>query len=173
MLWNAKREQMIPFQSRPLFRREAKHFDRVVSPECVSISINNKNLNRVLRYTEESGCSLLAYPSKTHFRMSRSRWYIIYSFHSENPTIFWLLMHIPNEPYVSGEDTNRIYPKHPGTITPLILILSFNHTHFTTGWCAVKLLMNAKHCRPWSDAVCGVWSGSTVFTEARLSEYFG
>ena len=32
--------------------------------------------------------------------------------------------------------------------------------------------MNGKQYRPWSDAMfCGVWSGSTLFAQAYLSEY--
>ena len=32
--------------------------------------------------------------------------------------------------------------------------------------------MSVKQCRPWSDALFGcVWSGSTVFAQAGLSQY--
>ena len=32
--------------------------------------------------------------------------------------------------------------------------------------------VGGKQCRPWSDAaLCGVWSGSALFTQACLSEY--
>ena len=34
--------------------------------------------------------------------------------------------------------------------------------------------MSCKSCRPWSDATfCGVWSGSTLFAQAYLSQYLG
>ena len=33
-------------------------------------------------------------------------------------------------------------------------------------------VMSGKQCSPWSDAeFCGIWSGSTQFTQDYLSEY--
>ena len=34
--------------------------------------------------------------------------------------------------------------------------------------------MGGKQCRPWSDAAfCSIWSGSTLFAQASLSQYTG
>ena len=34
--------------------------------------------------------------------------------------------------------------------------------------------LDDKQCRPWSDAAfCSIWSGSTLFAQACLSQYYG
>ena len=43
----------------------------------------------------------------------------------------------------------------------------------TTRW-YVYCWMSGKHCRPWWDATfCSIWSGSTWFAQACLSQYIG
>ena len=40
--------------------------------------------------------------------------------------------------------------------------------------CPKYCRMNGKQCSPWSDAAfCSIWSGSTLFAQACLSEYLG
>ena len=40
--------------------------------------------------------------------------------------------------------------------------------------CLKYCCMYGKQCRPWSDAeYCSIWSGSTLFAKAYLSQYLG
>ena len=62
-----------------------------------------------------------------------------------------------------------IYPKYSH---PLLFyhILLFNKPILPRG-CVQNCWMSSKQCRPWSDAaLCGVWSGSTLFAQTCLCE---
>ena len=51
------------------------------------------------------------------------------------------------------------------------LCSQFEQYHFTTYWYVKRLLDEKKWYRLWSDATYGIWSGSTLFAQACLSQY--
>ena len=61
--------------------------------------------------------------------------------------------------------------------------LTWTHLHHPKIWnspfyhllgCLKYCCKNGKQCRTWSDAAyCSVWSGSTLFAKAYLSQYLG
>ena len=64
--------------------------------------------------------------------------------------------------------------------TPYLLtILVFSPKIWNSSFYYLLMCLNyccryCKQCRPWSDAAfCGIWSGSTVFAHACMSQYLG
>ena len=50
----------------------------------------------------------------------------------------------------------------------------WNSPFYCLVMCIKYCCMYGKQCRPWSDAAfCSVWSGSTMFAKAYLSQYLG
>ena len=50
----------------------------------------------------------------------------------------------------------------------------WNSPFYSLLMCLKYCCMYGKQCRPRSDAAsCGIWSGSTLFAKAYLSQYFG
>ena len=70
---------------------------------------------------------------------------------------------------------HRIYPKFWDTLSIYHICPSLWNRSF---YCLLMYLnhfcMYGKQCRPWSDAAfCSIWSGSTLFAKAYLSQYLG
>ena len=69
----------------------------------------------------------------------------------------------------------HISPKYWDTLvtyhtSPKIWSIPFYYLLICLKYCC----MYGKYCRPWSDAAfCGIWSGSTLFAKAYLSQYLG
>ena len=70
-----------------------------------------------------------------------------------------------------------IYPKYWDTLStyhtaPKILNSPFYYLLMCLKY--MYCCMYDKQCRPWSDAAfCSIWSGSSLFTRACLSQYLG
>ena len=93
------------------------------------------------------------------------------------PYLPWILVHSNSLPYLSkfSNSTYRIHPKCWVTLSsyhtcPKIWNSPFYYLLMYLKYCC----RYGKQCRPWSDvAVCGIWSGSTLFAEAYLPQYLG
>ena len=96
--------------------------------------------------------------------------------------ISWLLqkptdldLHCLQRQGISGFSRTRANPTYWDTLTsyracPRICASSFHYLIICLNYC----WMSGKQCRPWADiAFCGIWSGSTLFDQACLSQYLG